>query len=153
MLSYCGSFYKGHIQPNAKISKFVAKTHFILRSSPAPSKRKRPVLWPSHPQPRELQSVWKQKSYIILQPHLHKTFSICFLQPPKAFSGNYLEISQCLQTYHTLCFPHILFSIFCTLCFVFCTFNVPGTIAMKLEVLQLKRCQDNEEIHPKHIKF
>lgn len=53
----------------------------------------------------------------------------------------------------THCFPHILFCLFCTLCFVFCTFNVPGTIAMKLEVLQLKRYQDNEEIHSKHIKF
>ena len=107
MLSYRGSFYKGHIQPNAKISKFVAKTHFILRSSPAISKRKHPVLWPSHPQPWKLQGVWKQKSYIILQPHLHKTFSICFSSTSKHI---FRKLPQNIPVFAD--FPHTLFSIF-----------------------------------------
>ena len=164
MLSYCGSFCKGHIQPNAKISKFVAKTHFILRSSPAMSKRKHPVLWPSYPQPWELQGVWKQKSYIYYSHIYTKHSEYAFLQPPNTFSGNNLKISLCLQTFHTLCFPffpHTLFfthSILYFLHTLFCILylfqiNVPGTIALKLEVLQLKRYQDNEEIHPKHIIF
>ena len=87
-----------------------------------------------------------------------------FLQPPNTFSGNNLKISLCLQTFHTLCFPffpHTLFfthSILYFLHTLFCILylfqiNVPGTIALKLEVLQLKRYQDNEEIHPKHIIF
>ena len=143
MLSYCGSFCKGHIQPNAKISKFVAKTHFILRSSPAMSKRKHPVLWPSYPQPWELQGVWKQKSYIILQPHLHKTFWICFSSTSKHI---FRKLPQNIPVFAD--FPHTLFCIL----YLF-QINVPGTIALKLEVLQLKRYQDNEEIHPKHIIF
>lgn len=159
MLSYCGSFYKGHIQPNAKISIFVAKTHFILRSSPAQSKRKHPVLWPSHPQPWELQGAWKQKSYIILQPHLHKTFSICFSSTSKHV---FRKPPRYIPVFAD--FPYTLFCIFSArsvlyfLHTLFCIsylfhINVPGTIAMKLEILQLKRYQNNEEIHPKHIQF
>lgn len=132
---------------------------FILRSSPAPNKRKQPVLWPSHPQPWELQGAWKQKSYIILQPHLHKTFSICFSSTSKHV---FRKPPRNIPVFAD--FPHTLFCIFSArsvlyfLHALFCIsylfhINVPGTIAMKLEILQLKRYQNNEEIHPKHIQF
>ena len=42
VLSYCGSFYKGHIQPNAKISKFVAKTHFYPEKQSSTEQEKAP---------------------------------------------------------------------------------------------------------------
>ena len=121
MLSYCGSFYKGHIQPNAKISKFVAKTHFYPEKQSSTEQEKAPATHSLE----NCRAPGNRKATLYYSHIYTKHSQYAFLQPPNTFSGNYLEICWCLQTFRTLCFvffPHVLFCIFCTLCFVFHTF-------------------------------